>query len=115
MAEGAEPLPVTAKATEGVWDLGAGVEEPSGVWGVERSEGCRGNWGGPTRPRPVGVGASLSITGDPGKWWVVERESEGVVVAVEGRDNITRAERRAPASSVHDKEGRNAGECRRVG
>lgn len=37
---------------------------------------------------------SLSITGDPGKGQVVERESEGVVLAFEGRDNITRSERR---------------------
>jgi hypothetical protein len=52
-------------------------------------------------PSLRGVGASLSITGDPGKWRAVERESEGVVVAIEGRDNITRSERRAPASSMH--------------
>lgn len=52
--EGAEPLPVKAKAMEGAWDLGAGAEEPSGVGDVERSEGCRGYWRGPTRPRPCG-------------------------------------------------------------
>jgi hypothetical protein len=65
---------------EGIWELGAGAEEPSGVGGVERSEGCRGNWRGPPRPRPAGVGAGLPITGDPGKGQAVERESEGVVV-----------------------------------
>jgi hypothetical protein len=70
-----------AKATEGVWDPGADAEEPPGVGGVERSEGCRGNWRGPTRPRRCGRReACLSITGD-GKWQRAERESEGVVVA----------------------------------
>jgi hypothetical protein len=28
--------------------------------------------------------AALPITGDPGKWQVVERKSEGVVVAIDG-------------------------------
>lgn len=45
--------------------------------------------------------AVLPITGGPGKWWAAERKSEGVVVAIEGRDNTTRSERRAPASSMH--------------
>lgn len=45
-------------------------------------------------PSLRGTGVSLSITGDPGKGQVVERESEGVVLAFEGRDNITRSERR---------------------
>jgi hypothetical protein len=67
---------------EGAWELGAGAEGPSGVGGVERSEGCRGNWRGPPWPRPVGTGACLAITGDPGKCRAVERESEGVGVAV---------------------------------
>jgi hypothetical protein len=39
-----------AKAMEGVWDLGADAEGPFGVGDVERSEGWRGNWRGPTRP-----------------------------------------------------------------
>jgi hypothetical protein len=88
-----------AKAMEGVWDLGAGVEEPSGVMGVERSEGCPGNWRGPTRPRCAGREASLSIT--------AKRERAGGREGVgggrssdEGRDNRTRLERRAPASSM---------------
>ena len=38
---------------EVVWDLGAGDEELLGVVGVERSEGCRGNWREP--PRPLGL------------------------------------------------------------
>jgi hypothetical protein len=72
------------KAMEGAWVLGAGTEGPPGVWGVERSEGHRGNWRGPTRPRPVGAGVCPSITGIAGKWRAVERESEGVVVLVMG-------------------------------
>jgi hypothetical protein len=59
--------------------------------------------------------AALPITGDSGKWQVVERKSEGVVVAIDGRDNTTRPERRAPASPVHEAKERNPGECRAVG
>jgi group II intron maturase len=43
-----------AKATERTWEPGAGAEEPLGVRGVERSDGCPGNWGGPPRPGPCG-------------------------------------------------------------
>jgi hypothetical protein len=32
---------------EGVKSLDRCPEEPPGVWGVERSEGGGGNWGGP--------------------------------------------------------------------
>jgi hypothetical protein len=59
--------------------------------------------------------AVLSITGDPGKWQAAERESEGVVVAIEGRDNTTRSERRAPTSPVHAKKGQGSDECRAIG
>jgi hypothetical protein len=41
-------------------------EEPPGVWGVERSGGGGGNWGGAPRPdglRKFAVGASRPITG----------------------------------------------------
>jgi hypothetical protein len=38
---------------EGAKSLDRGPEEPSGVWGVERSEGGGGNWGG--LPRPGGL------------------------------------------------------------
>src|ERR1700733_12843898 len=70
-----------AKATEHVWDPGAGVEEPLGVRGVERSDGCPGNWRGPPRPGPCGgLEQHRSISGRTVKWSVVERESEGVVV-----------------------------------
>src|SRR5438034_11797181 len=44
-----------AKAMDGIWEPGAGAKEPSGVGGVERSEGCRGNWRGPRWPRACGV------------------------------------------------------------
>jgi hypothetical protein len=48
----------TAKATEGVWEPEAGTEEPSGVVGSERSDGCLRKWGGPPRPRPGVVAGS---------------------------------------------------------
>ena len=57
-------IPV-AKAMDGAWEPGAGAKEPSGVGGVEWSEGCRGNWRGPRWPRARGVReASAPITGD---------------------------------------------------
>jgi hypothetical protein len=59
--------------------------------------------------------AALSITGDPGKWQAAERKSEGVVVAIDGRDNTTRPERRTPASSMHAEKVRNPDECRAIG
>src|SRR2546429_9855743 len=45
---------VEAKATESTPDPGAGAQELSGVMGVERSEGCPGNWRGPPRPEAGG-------------------------------------------------------------
>src|SRR6266566_6829438 len=39
---------------EGVESLECSPEEPAGVWGVERSEGGGGNWGGPPARRPGG-------------------------------------------------------------
>lgn len=36
-------------------------------------------------PALRGSGACLSITGDPGKWQLAERESEGAVVVITGR------------------------------
>ena len=59
--------------------------------------------------------AALPITGGPGKWQGAERKSEGAVVAIEGRDNTTRPERRAPASPVHVERERNPDECRAIG
>jgi hypothetical protein len=35
---------------EGVKSLECSPEELPGVWGVERSDGGGGNWGGPPRP-----------------------------------------------------------------
>src|SRR5690348_10304947 len=62
---------------------GGGAEEPPGVWGVERSESCSGNWGDPPRPGPCGGSEQhRSISGDPVKRLVAERESEGVVVVL---------------------------------
>ena len=52
-----------AKATDGTREPGAGAQEPSGVGGVEWSEGCRGNWRGPRWPRACGAReAGPSIT-----------------------------------------------------
>ena len=76
---GSRAVTRTAKATEGTLELGAGAEEPSGAWGVEWSDGCRGNWRDPPRSRPAGSGACPPITGN-GKWRAAERESEGVVL-----------------------------------
>lgn len=82
---------------------GADAQEPSGVWGVERSEGCRGNWGGPLWPWVCGIReACPPITGEPGKWRGGREGIGGGCSSDDGRDNITRSERRAPASSTHD-------------
>lgn len=50
----------SAKAMEGTSVPGAGAEEPSGVWGVERAEGGPGNWREPPRRRACGA-ASASV------------------------------------------------------
>jgi hypothetical protein len=62
----------------------------SGYLGILRRKGC-GTVGGVV----LGTGESLLgpvvwgreacplITGAPGKWWMVERQSEGVIVALE--------------------------------
>jgi hypothetical protein len=62
----------------------------SGCLGILRRKGC-GTVGGVV----LGTGESLLgpvvwgreacplITGAPGKWWMVERQSEGVIVALE--------------------------------
>src|SRR5262249_22213737 len=72
-----------AKAMERIWEPGAGAEEPLGVRGVERSEGCPGNWGDPPRPRPCGGREQRwSISGRTVKGSVAERESEGVLRGV---------------------------------
>ena len=85
-------IPV-AKAMDGTWEPGAGAKEPSGVGGVERSEGCRGNWREPPWPRTCGVWeATPAYNRRPGKWRAAERQSEGVVVPLEdaGQHNPAR-------------------------
>src|SRR5918995_5154832 len=60
-------------------------------------------------PVAVGGGKRCSpITGDPGKWRAGERQSERAVVVPDRRDNTTRRERRARASSMHGKDERDA-------
>ena len=54
--------------------------------------------GGPYRKRPssagpAGAGSEPVYNRLHGKWQVAERQSEGAVVAIDGRDNITRPER----------------------
>jgi hypothetical protein len=72
-----------AKAMERTWEPGAGAEEPLGVRGVERSDGCPGNWGDPPRPRPCGGREQRRpISGSTVKGSAAERESEGVVVVM---------------------------------
>src|SRR5215203_482482 len=78
---------------DGTWEPGAGAKEPSGVEGVEWSEGCRGTGESLLGPEPAGFGKQLPpITGGPGKWWAAERQSEGVVVPLEdaGQHNPAR-------------------------
>src|SRR3974377_763864 len=89
------------KATEGACGPGAGTEEPSGVGGVERSEGCPGNWGDPPRPRPAGGGGGPVYNRCPREVPGGREEVGGGRSSDDGRDNTTRPERRAPASPVH--------------
>src|SRR3954470_19847057 len=99
---------------EGVKSLECGPEELPGVWGVERSEGGGGNWGGPPRPDgPAGaVGASRPITGDPGKWTRAGRASEAAVVPLEPCGQHNRRWGRAAATSTRALAQGRAGECR---
>ena len=79
-----------AKATEDTWVLGAGVDEPSGVEEVERSDGCRGNWRGPLGLVAAGDGSVLAYRRVMfGKWSAVERESVGGRCSDDGQDNTT--------------------------
>lgn len=59
-ARGCRAGHTSAKAMEGISVPGAGAEEPSGVWGVERVEGGPGNWREPPRRRACGA-ASASV------------------------------------------------------
>ena len=105
-----------AKAMERTWEPGAGAEEPLGVRGVERSDGCPGNWGDPPRPRPCGGWEQhRSISGSTVKWPVAERESEGVVVVVMAG---TTQPGRSEGPLLHlctTMVGRDADECRKFG
>ena len=49
------------KAMDAVKNLNRSRQEPSGVWGVERSDSDDGNWGGPPRPGDLRV-----VTGEAG-------------------------------------------------
>ena len=93
--------------------LGAGVEGPTGVRGVERSDGCPGNWGDPPRPRRCGRReACRPITSSTGKGSAVERESEGVVVVtMGGTTQPVRSEGPLLHRCIDDKE-RDPDECR---
>jgi hypothetical protein len=92
-----------AKAMDGTWEPGAGAKEPSGVGGVERSEGCRGNWRGPRWPRACGVREAVPAYNRRGREGAGGHQGVGgVVVPLDGRDNTTRPEGRAPTSSTRD-------------
>src|SRR5246127_148101 len=68
---------------ESVLVPGAGAEEPSGVLGVERANGRRGNPGEPSRPRSSAGGGKRCLAYNRRTRevaWVVERQSERVVV-----------------------------------
>ena len=105
-----------AKAMEDIWVLGAGVDEPSGVEEVERSDGCRGNWRGPPRPVAAGDGSVLAYRRVMlGKWSAVERESEGVVVVTTGRTTQPVVSEGPLLRRCTTEDERNADECRDVG
>ena len=73
---------------------GVGAEEPSGVLGVERANGCPGNSGEPSRPRRLRGGGKRCPAYNRRTRevaWVVERQSERVVV-LGGRESRPRGE-----------------------
>jgi hypothetical protein len=74
-----------AKAMDGTWEPGAGAKEPSGVGAWNGQKGVVGTGEALLGPEPAGSGKQFPpITGGPGKWRVAERESEGVVVPLDG-------------------------------
>ena len=104
------------KAMEDIWVPGAGVDEPSGVGEVERSDGCQGNWRGPARPVAAGGGsAPVYNRVILGKWSVAERESDGVVVVMTSRTTQPVVSEGPLLHRCTTEEWRNADECRRVG
>ena len=105
-----------AKAMEDTWGPGAGVDEPSGVGEVERSDGCQGNWRGPPRPVAAGDGSVPAYNRVIlGKWSAAERESEGVVVVTTGGTTQPVLSEGPLLHRCTTKGERDADECRRVG
>src|ERR1019366_3128335 len=97
---------------EGAREPEAGTKEPSGVVGVERSEGCARNWGGPPRPRHGGWREATPVYN---RW---SREVPGSREEV-GRGRSSRRRRgkaqprlmqRTPASSMYDVRSEGAGQ-----
>jgi hypothetical protein len=104
--------PVAAKGEPSLHERGEGHGTHLGfLERVRRNPSAYGAWNGQKVVLGTGetlLGPSLrgreqrrSISGSTVKWLAAERESEGVVVVPEGRDNITRPERRTLASSMH--------------
>src|SRR4029450_8350797 len=92
--------------------LECSAKEPAGVWGVERSEGGRRNWGSPPRPPPCrpGEGAGVHPV-SPGKSPAAGRVADRAVVATEGAwttqprpMRVVLATRRAPPSPTRARE-----------
>jgi hypothetical protein len=82
---GCRAVQASAKAMEGVWDPEAGAEEPSGVRALNVRKVVLGTGESLLGPAAAGGGKRGSpITGDSGKWRVVERQSERVVLVVIG-------------------------------
>ncbi len=78
---------------EGTRVPGAGAEEPSGVWGVKRAEGCSGNWRASSAPLCGAASASV-YNRTHGKWQAAKRQSEG------GR-SFYRSAKAAPTRRFH--------------
>jgi hypothetical protein len=71
---------------DAVKNLNRSRQEPSGVWGVERSDSDDGNWGGPPRPGDLRVchrrsGSYNRFT--PGRGRCAGWASEAAVVLLE--------------------------------
>jgi hypothetical protein len=82
---------------DGTREPGAGAKEPSGVGAWNGQKGVVGTGEALGGPEPAGSGKQLPpITGGPGKWRAAERESEGVVVPLDGLDNTTRPDGKDP-------------------
>ena len=95
------------------------TQEPVGVWRVgtvvqliteqEKSVSAPALW-----PQVAALRCSVAakpISGDPVKWWSVERKSEEGIVAVIGVDNTTRRSEGPPARCARPT-GKGARDCR---